>query len=72
MPVLKDEVEELPAEVEDKLRLRAFHVFYDKAFADEPDLTVRFAKAIIASAAPVRNREAVHQWYRNHRRHRTS
>jgi hypothetical protein len=53
-------------DVEDKLRLRAFHVFYDKAFANEHDLSVRFVKAIIASAGPVRDREALTEWRRNH------
>jgi len=66
MPVVMDEIKQLPAEVEDKLRLRAFHVFYDRGFADEHDLTVRFAKAIIASAGPVRDREALMEWYRQH------
>ena len=66
--MVADEIEQLTVEVEDQLRLRAFRVFYDKAFADEPDMTVRFAKAVIASAGPIRDPRAVLDWYRNHHR----
>ena len=60
----------LPPEAEDRLRLRAFRVFYDKAFADEPDLTIRFAKSIIASAAPIRDAAAAVEWQERHGRRR--
>jgi hypothetical protein len=40
---------------EDAFRLWAFHVYYDKAFAHEQNLTVRFANAIVASSRPVKN-----------------
>ncbi len=65
MPMVMDEIKELPAEVEEKLRLRAFHAFY-RAFDGELDLTIRFGKAIIASAGPIRDREALMEWYRQH------
>ena len=55
-------------DIEGKLRLRAFRVFYDKTYADELDLTVRFAKALIASAGPVVDRQAALGWRRNYRR----
>lgn len=58
-------------DLEDRLRLRAFRVFYDKAFADELDLAIRFAKAIIASAGPILDRQAVLDWDRNHGRKRS-
>jgi hypothetical protein len=41
-----------PAEA--RLRLWAFHVYFDEAFATEPNHALRFAKAIIASAQPIR------------------
>ena len=56
----------MPETVEDKLRLRAFRVFYAKTFAKEPNAAVRFAKAIIASAGPLRDREALMEWYQKH------
>jgi len=63
--------EALPADLEDRLRLRAFHVFYQKTYADEPDLTIRFAKAIVASAGPILDRQAALDWDRNHVRKRS-
>ena len=68
MQTATDEV--LPAEVEDELRLRAFRVFYDKAYAEEPDLTLRFAKAIIASAGPILDPAAAMEWHTCHGRRR--
>jgi len=44
----------LPSE-ESEFRYWAFQTYYHKAFALELDLDIRFAKAIIASAQPVRN-----------------
>ena len=65
MNVVMVEIEELPADVEEKLRLRAFHAFY-RAFDDEHDLKVRFAKAIIASSGPIRDRDALMEWSQQH------
>jgi len=48
---------------EDAFRHMAFHVYYTKSYANEPDLTIRFIKAIVASAQAVQDRPAVHQWY---------
>ena len=50
------------ARLKDRLRLRAFHAFYRHAFAEERDPLLRFAKAIIASAQPIRDREAFERW----------
>ncbi len=54
----------LSKELEDKLRVRAFYVFYGKIFADEVDPTVRFAKALVASANPIRDFGALAEWVR--------
>ena len=51
--------------IEDDFRLWSFHVYYNKSFADELDLTVRFAKALMASVQPIRDRSLVEEWGRN-------
>jgi hypothetical protein len=53
------------AKIEDRFRLWSFHIYYQKSFADEMDATVRFARALIASSQPIRDRQAVIDWYRN-------
>lgn len=42
-----------PARFEDDLRWFAFQVYYHRSFSTELDLTVRFVKAIAASAQPI-------------------
>ena len=61
-------VDRLTPEIESALRMRAFRAFYDKTYADEHDLTVRFAKALIASAGPIVDPEAALEWHRQHRK----
>ena len=64
--------ETLPPEVEDELRLRAFRVFYQKAFADEPDLVIRFVRAIVASSGPIQDPAAALEWHQEHGRRRAA
>ena len=70
MQSTSDEATKLPAQVEDKLRLRAFHLFYNKILADERDLALRFAQAIVASAGPIDDADAVAEWRRDYARWR--
>ena len=58
-------------EIEDKFRVWSFGVYYQKTFAEEPDLMLRFVKALVASAQPIRDRQAVIDWYekRRHKKH---
>jgi len=55
-------------EIEDKFRVWSFGIYYQKTFAEEPDLTLRFVKALVASAQPIRDRQAVIDWYEKHKR----
>jgi len=54
--------------IEAKFRVWSFHVYYEKSFASEPDLTLRFVKAIVASAQPIRDRRAVIDWHEKRKR----
>ena len=54
--------------IEDAFRVWSFHVYYEKSFASEPDLTLRFVKAIVASAQPIRDRRAVIAWHEKRKR----
>ena len=58
--------------VEDAIRLRAFHIFYDRTFRDERDCLKRFVKALLASAGPIEDPQLVLEWDRDHRRRRKS
>jgi len=73
-PSLPMAVEDVPFRtwetVEDSFRLHAFHVYYNRSFAGEHHLLKRFVKAILASAQPIRDRQAVLDWYREHRARR--
>jgi|GEM_PF-1584138 len=55
---------ELWKKIESKFRLWSFHIYYDRSYATEIDPTLRFVKALIASTQPIRDRNAVMQWYR--------
>ena len=57
-------------EIEDEFRLWSFHIYYQKSFAAEIDLTLRFAKALIASSQPIRDRQTVIEWFRTHHKER--
>ena len=61
-----NEFEKLPASVESQLRLRAFRLFYNKIFRDERDQTVRFVKAIVASARNIHDHQAMAEWCRDY------
>lgn len=52
------------SEIEAEFREWSFHVYYKRSFASEMDLTIRFCKAIIASAEPIHDRAKVLAWYR--------
>jgi len=45
----------------DKFRLWAFHQYYDHAFHNVQDLTIRFVYAIAASSRPI-PRQALPRW----------
>ncbi|HUW34961.1 MAG TPA: hypothetical protein VM223_25405 [Planctomycetota bacterium] len=49
-------------QITDRLHVRAFHAFWHKLYADERDPVIRFGKAIVASAQPIRDREAFEKW----------
>ena len=53
--------------IEDAFRLHAFNVYYRRTFAEERDSLKRFVKALVASAQPIRDRQAVLAWYRQRR-----
>lgn len=50
--------------IESRFRLWSFRVYYDKTFANEIDPVLRFAKALIASCQPIRDRRLVIEWNR--------
>jgi len=54
--------------LEDAFRVWSFHVYYEKSFAGEPDPTLRFVKAIVASAQPIHDRRAVIAWHEKRKR----
>ena len=51
-------------EIEAAFRVHAFGVFYKRTFRDERDPLKRFVKALLASAEPIRDRQAVIEWHR--------
>lgn len=53
------------SEIEQQFRVWSFRLYYEKCFASELDNTLRFAKALIASCRPIRNRELVYAWHRD-------
>ncbi len=59
------------AEIESKFRVWSFGIYYHRMFACEPDPTLRFAKALLASLRPIRDRKPLIDWYRQRRRRRT-
>ena len=60
MSVTEDDWEQ----IEDRFRVWSFYVYYKKCFRTEPDPLVRFVKALLASARPIRDRSAVLGWHR--------
>jgi len=58
-------------EIEDAFRVWSFNVYYRRTFRNEHHLLKRFVKALLASARPVKDRQAVVHWYRSRRRAKT-
>ena len=58
------------AEIESKFRVWSFGIYYHRMFAGESDLTLRFAKALLASLQPIRDRKLLIEWYHRRRRRR--
>lgn len=58
--------------IEDRFRVHAFGVYYSRTFRDELDPSIRFVKALIASAQPIQDRKAVIDWYLEQRKRRKS
>lgn len=56
----EDEITELEAD----FRVWAFHRYYEKCFASEPDPTMRFAKSLLASIRPIRDKAGLLEWAR--------
>jgi len=54
--------EERARRIEDKLRTRAFYMYYNKVFGHEMVPELRFVKALIASAAPIHDWAALKRW----------
>ena len=56
--------------IEAKFRLWSFRIYYDRTFVREHDLSIRFVRALLASTAPIRDRQLVLDWYakRRHKR----
>lgn len=57
------------AKIESAFRVWSFHVYYKRSFKDERDHVVRFIKALKASCQPIRDRQAVLDWYEKGVRH---
>jgi len=49
--------------IEGRSRLWSFHQYGKKPFANDPDPTLRFARALIASCEPIKNRDLMYEWY---------
>jgi len=57
--------------IEDAFRVHAFNVYYRRSFRDEHHPLKRFVKALLASARPIQDHQAVVDWYYSrHRRRR--
>ena len=56
--------------MEQAFRVHAFLTFYHGSFSVELDAVQRFAKALVASVAPIRDPAAVIAWYRGRKRGR--
>lgn len=54
--------------IEAKFRFWSFRIYFHRRFAKETDPALRFAKALIASCQPIRDRHAVLNWYQQRQR----
>jgi len=50
--------------LEDAFRVHAFGLYYRRCFRSETDPLARFAKALFASAQPIRDRAMLLEWHR--------
>ena len=74
-PEQRIDVEDIPVEqwreIEDAFRVHAFTVYYKRTFREELHPLKRFVKALLASARPIQDHQAVVDWYYSrHRRRR--
>ena len=53
--------------IEDEFRFWSFGVYYSSTFDEERDSLKRFVKALVASARPILDRDAVVHWHQNRR-----
>jgi len=53
-------------QIEEAFRVWSFGIYYRRTFAAEQDPFMRFAKALMASTRPIRDRQAVMRWYEQH------
>ena len=56
---------ELYEKIELEFRVWSFHVYYKRSFKEVRDHEMRFVKAFMASRRPIRDRQAVVDWYYN-------
>jgi hypothetical protein len=57
--------------IEADFREWAFYEYYDGPFKEVHHPLVRFARALVASIAPIKDRQAVMEWHRLQKRGRT-
>jgi hypothetical protein len=50
-------------QIESDFRLWSFRLYYDRCFKSECDLHLRFAKSLVASCQPIRDRQEVLDWH---------
>lgn len=51
-------------EIEASFRLWSFHQYYYRVYATEKDNVMRFAKALLASIRPIRDKAGLLEWAR--------
>lgn len=56
--------------IEADFRAWSFRVYYKRTFKNEHEPIVRFLKALKASTQPIRDRQAVLDWYQQRKRKR--
>ena len=56
--------------IEGAFRAWSFRVYYKKTFAREHEPILRFLKALRASTQPIRDKQAVLDWYQQRKRKR--
>ncbi len=56
--------------IESEFRVWSFHIYYRRSFKNEHDLILRFLKALKASTQPIRDMQAVLDWYHQRKQKR--